>query len=237
MSLHFTFAWTNLPISLKQLQSRVLTLWCFKIALDNLLVINFSVARFGHLNVAHILLENGAEINSKNRMGASLLTMAARGGHTNMVKLLMESGAFVDDYDHLAVPEGNGNNNNNGQSGREPLDITALMVAAQHGFESTVRLLLEWGADANVSLRTTGWSSLMLAVLSGKVGVAQQLVERGADPDHLNVLSKTAFEIALQLQQKDVKSYLDLVTTVRPQSGARSHLTLPVQLLLTPQHI
>uniref|UniRef100_A0A3B3R7C1 Ankyrin repeat and sterile alpha motif domain containing 6 n=1 Tax=Paramormyrops kingsleyae TaxID=1676925 RepID=A0A3B3R7C1_9TELE len=179
-------------------------------------------ARFGHLNVAHILLENGAEINSKNRMGASLLTMAARGGRTNMVKLLMESGAFVDDYDHLEMPEGNGNNNNNGSSGREPLDITALMVAAQHGFESTVRLLLEWGADANVSLRTTGWSSLMLAVLSGKVGVAQQLVERGADPDHLNVLSKTAFEIALQLQQKDVKSYLDLVTTVRPQSGTRS---------------
>nr|XP_023689336.1 ankyrin repeat and SAM domain-containing protein 6 [Paramormyrops kingsleyae] len=176
-------------------------------------------ARFGHLNVAHILLENGAEINSKNRMGASLLTMAARGGRTNMVKLLMESGAFVDDYDHLEMPEGNGNNNNNGSSGREPLDITALMVAAQHGFESTVRLLLEWGADANVSLRTTGWSSLMLAVLSGKVGVAQQLVERGADPDHLNVLSKTAFEIALQLQQKDVKSYLDLVTTVRPQSA------------------
>ncbi|KAI1889026.1 hypothetical protein AGOR_G00174820 [Albula goreensis] len=177
-------------------------------------------ARFGHLNVAQILLENGAEINGKNRLGASVLTMAARGGHTNMVKLLMESGAFVDDYDHLDVPEGNGNNNNNGgggSGGREFLDITALMAASQHGHEAVVRLLLEWGADVNVTLKSTGWSPLMLATLSGKVTVAQQLVERGADPDHVNVLAKTAFEIALQLKQKDIKNYLDSITTVRPQ--------------------
>uniref|UniRef100_A0A4W4H4A8 SAM domain-containing protein n=1 Tax=Electrophorus electricus TaxID=8005 RepID=A0A4W4H4A8_ELEEL len=49
--------------------------------------------------------------------------------------------------------------------------------------------------------------------------VAEQLVERGADPDHLNVLSKTAFEVALELKQKEVKSYLDSITTVRPQPG------------------
>lgn len=71
--------------------------------------------RFGHLNVAHILLENGAEINGRNRLGASVLTMAARGGHNHVVKLLLENRAFVDDYDHLAVVTdavSNGNNNN-----------------------------------------------------------------------------------------------------------------------------
>lgn len=75
-----------------------------------------SPPRFGHLTVAHILLENGAEINGRNRLGASVLTMAARGGHTHVVKLLLESGAYVDDYDHLAVAAeavSNGNNNNN----------------------------------------------------------------------------------------------------------------------------
>jgi len=67
------------------------------------------------LTVAHILLENGAELNGRNRLGASVLTMAARGGHVHVVKLLLESGAFVDDYDHLAVAAeavSNGNNNN-----------------------------------------------------------------------------------------------------------------------------
>ncbi|XP_008305927.1 ankyrin repeat and SAM domain-containing protein 6 [Cynoglossus semilaevis] len=190
-------------------------------------------ARFGHLTVAHILLENGAEMNGRNRLGASVLTMAARGGHTHVVKLLLESGAYVDDYDHLAVTAevvSNGNNNNScsaagfgGSEGcpevgsiREFMDITALTVASQHGHEATVRLLLEWGSDVNFSQKTTGWGPLMTATLSGKVAVAQQLVERGADPDRVNVLSKTAFELAMQLKQRDIKAYLDSITTVRP---------------------
>ncbi|KAK1173646.1 ankyrin repeat and SAM domain-containing protein 6-like [Acipenser oxyrinchus oxyrinchus] len=173
-------------------------------------------ARFGHLNVAHMLLENGAEINARNRIGASVLTMASRGGHVSVVKLLMESGAFVDDYDHLDVNMGNNNNNNT--KGEFP-DITALMTGAQHGHEAVVRLLLEWGADPNYSIKTTGWSPLMLVTLNGKVSVAQQLVERGADPDHKNVLAKTSFEIALNYKQKEMTNYLDAITTIRPQSG------------------
>uniref|UniRef100_A0A9J8CTU8 SAM domain-containing protein n=2 Tax=Cyprinus carpio TaxID=7962 RepID=A0A9J8CTU8_CYPCA len=176
-------------------------------------------ARFGHLNVAHILLENGAEINGRNRMGASVLTMAVRGGHTHVAKLLLENGAFVDDFDHLAVAEGNasGNNNVHGDNGKTFLEITPLLAAAQHGHEAVVRLLLEWGADVNFCQKSTGWSALMLAAAGGTVSVTQQLVERGADADHLNVLGKTAFEVALQLQHKEVKNYLDSITTVRPQ--------------------
>lgn len=50
------------------------------------------------------------------------------------------------------------------------MDVTALMVASQHGHEATVRLLLEWGADVSFAQKTTGWGPLMVAVLSGKVG-------------------------------------------------------------------
>uniref|UniRef100_A0A673MX65 SAM domain-containing protein n=1 Tax=Sinocyclocheilus rhinocerous TaxID=307959 RepID=A0A673MX65_9TELE len=174
-------------------------------------------ARSGHLNVAHILLENGAEINGRNRMGASVLSMAARGGHAHVVKLLLESGAFVDDFDHLAAAEGSGNNSVHGDSGKTFLEITALLAAAQHGHEAVVRLLLDWGAEVNFCQKSSGWSALMLAAAGGAVSVTQQLVERGADADHLNVLGKTAFELALQLQHRDVKNYLDSITTVRPQ--------------------
>lgn len=188
---------------------------------DQTLIVHVPVCRFGHLNVAHILLENGAEINGRNRMGASVLTMAVRGGHTHVAKLLLENGAFVDDFDHLAVAEGNasGNNNVHGDNGKTFLEITPLLAAAQHGHEAVVRLLLEWGADVNFCQKSTGWSALMLAAAGGTVSVTQQLVERGADADHLNVLGKTAFEVALQLQHKEVKNYLDSITTVRPQPG------------------
>uniref|UniRef100_A0A3B3ZJD0 SAM domain-containing protein n=1 Tax=Periophthalmus magnuspinnatus TaxID=409849 RepID=A0A3B3ZJD0_9GOBI len=177
-------------------------------------------ARFGHLSVAHMLLENGAEINGRNRLGASVLAMAARGGHTHVVKLLLESGAYVDDYDHLLNTSSNSSPPliEGCGGGREFMDITPLMVASQHGHEAAVRLLLEWGSDVNFSQKTTGWGPLMIATLSGKVAVAQQLVERGADPDRVNVLSKTAFELSMQLKQRDLKAYLDPVTTVRPQT-------------------
>lgn len=50
------------------------------------------------------------------------------------------------------------------------MEVTALMVASQHGHEAVVCLLLEWGSDVNFSQRTTLWGPLMAATLSGKVG-------------------------------------------------------------------
>lgn len=64
-----------------------------------------------------------------------------------------------------------------------------------------------------------------------KVAVTQQLVERGADPDRVNVLSKTAFELAMQLKQRDIKAYLDSITTVRPQTGKAAFSVTNLNLL------
>ncbi|XP_073443891.1 ankyrin repeat and SAM domain-containing protein 6 [Dendrobates tinctorius] len=169
-------------------------------------------ARSGHLNVALILLENGADVNAQNRLGASVLTVASRGGHTSVVKLLLDSGAFVDNYDHFDA------NIVTSKGHREDMpEITALMTSAQHAHEAVVRLLLDWRADVNYRVKT-GWSPLMLAALHGRVSVAQQLVDRGADPDQVNCLDKTPFEIALNAKHKDMKDYLDSITTIRPKT-------------------
>ncbi|KAG8572124.1 hypothetical protein GDO81_011921 [Engystomops pustulosus] len=96
-------------------------------------------------------------------------------------------------------------------------EITALMTSAQHAHEAVVRLLLDWGADVNYRSKT-GWSPLMLSALHGRVSVAQLLVDRGADPDQVNGLDKTPFEVALNFKHKDMKDYLDSITTIRPKT-------------------
>uniref|UniRef100_I3MHV6 Ankyrin repeat and sterile alpha motif domain containing 6 n=1 Tax=Ictidomys tridecemlineatus TaxID=43179 RepID=I3MHV6_ICTTR len=166
----------------------------------------------GHVSVAHLLLDHGADVNAQNRLGASVLTVASRGGHLGVVKLLLEAGAFVDH------PGRSGEQLGMGGGRDELLDITALMAAIQHGHEAVVRLLMEWGADPNHAAWTVGWSPLMLAALTGRLGMAQQLVEKGANPDHLSVLEKTAFEVALDRKHKDLADYLDPMTTVRPKT-------------------
>uniref|UniRef100_A0A670Y8J2 Ankyrin repeat and sterile alpha motif domain containing 6 n=1 Tax=Pseudonaja textilis TaxID=8673 RepID=A0A670Y8J2_PSETE len=167
-------------------------------------------ARFGHLNVARILLENGADLNAQNKLGASVLTIASRGGHISVIKLLLESGAYVDNDDHLSVTLDN--------SKEEMPAVTPLMTAVQHGHEAVVHLLLDWGADCNYSVKTMGWTPLMLAAVSGRVSLAQQLMNKGANPDHLNILHKTPYEISVDFKHEDMMDYLAPLTTVRPQT-------------------
>ncbi|XP_060110043.1 ankyrin repeat and SAM domain-containing protein 6 [Heteronotia binoei] len=167
-------------------------------------------ARFGHLTVSCILLENGADLNAQNKLGASVLTMASRGGHVSIVKLLLEAGAHVDNYDHLSLSLD--------KSKEELPAITPLMAAVQHGHEAVVHLLLEWGADWNYTVKTMGWTPLMLAAVSGRVSLAQQLMNKGANPDQLNILHKTPYEISVDFKHEDMKNYLAPLTTVRPQT-------------------
>ncbi|XP_053105456.1 ankyrin repeat and SAM domain-containing protein 6 isoform X2 [Hemicordylus capensis] len=174
------------------------------------LVVGSNPRWFGHLTVSHILLENGADLNAQNKLGASVLTMASRGGHISVVKLLLESGAYVDNYDHLSTCLDN--------SKEELPVITPLMAAVQQGHEAVVHLLLDWGADCNYIVKTMGWTPLMLAAVSGRVSLAQQLMNKGANPDQLNVLHKTPYEIAVDFKHEDMKDYLEPLTTVRPQT-------------------
>ena len=78
----------------------------------------------GELTLCQVLIKKGADVN---KPGWAPLHYAATNAHLDVVNLLLEEFAYID----AASPNG----------------TTPLMMAAQYGTESAVKLLLEAGAD------------------------------------------------------------------------------------------
>ena len=86
-------------------------------------------AENGHEAVVKLLLEKGAELETKDlHYGRTPLLYAARNGHEAVVKLLLEKGAELE-------------TKNDAYGG------TPLSYAAENGHEAVVKLLLEKGAE------------------------------------------------------------------------------------------
>ncbi|XP_067055721.1 ankyrin repeat and SAM domain-containing protein 6-like [Acropora muricata] len=164
----------------------------------------------GHLIVCWTLLQHKSDIHAKNFLGSTALECAARNGHVQIVALLIEAcGQQVLENSTTSLE----------------LSLNASLInAAEHGQESTLRLLLEKGADVNFREETTGWTALMLAALNGHMAAAQLLVEFGADTNAQNVINQTALEVAIVRQKTEVQEFLDERTSTRPQiTGQKSN--------------
>ena len=59
----------------------------------------YMAAIYGHTNTVELLLDRGADPNSKTRYGTLSLTVAARNGYKNVVKLLLEKGVDPETVD------------------------------------------------------------------------------------------------------------------------------------------
>ena len=81
----------------------------------------------GHMDLARKLVERGADVN---KTGWTPLHYAATNGHLKIMELLLEHHAYID--------------------AESPNKTTPLMMAAQYGTVSAVKLLLEAGADATL---------------------------------------------------------------------------------------
>lgn len=112
----------------------------------------------GHELIVRSLLEQGANVDKRDRWGQSPLAAAVERDHVAVARLLIESEADVNAAEF---------------GGR-----TALLYSCQQGNESLVRMLIERGADIN-----QGPSALVAALAKKHKTIAQLLVERGAFVD------------------------------------------------------
>ncbi len=108
-----------------------------------------------------VLVENGADVNSEDFYGYSLLMLAAMNDDLKFAKLLIKNGANIN---HTSY-EGEGMDN-------------ALLLATQEGNIEIVKLLLNNGADVNY-VNEQGMTALFIATNDGYNSIARLLKSAG----------------------------------------------------------
>jgi ankyrin repeat protein len=135
----------------------------------------FAAADLGCVPLARRLLEAGASLEARDRLGAMALARAARAGHLGLAELLLAQGAPID--------------------ARNLVGATALFAAAENERGATVALLLAKGAGPNLPGRA-GVTPLSAAAFRGSGRIVEQLIARGADPDVVDATGKAAITYA-----------------------------------------
>ena len=115
------------------------------------------------------LIEGGASLQARDRVGAMPLAHAARGGHAALVARFLAEGAAID--------------------ARDLNGATALYAAAEAERPTTVAALLAKGAEPNLTGRSDV-SPLAAAAFRGNDRIVELLLARGADPDHVDTTGK-----------------------------------------------
>lgn len=143
--------------------------------------------------MARILLKAGADWQLARAPGApSALMLAAQHGQNDLVKQLILLGADIDYADQRG--------------------FTALVNAAQAGHLTTMKILLNAGANPNVVAANK--SVLMHVVENNNALLSQVLIKAGADVNYSDDSGDTALKIARRLGYFDI----DLMLV---QAGAR----------------
>jgi ankyrin repeat protein len=182
----------------------------------------------GHVDVARILLEHGADATHHDELGLTPLHRASQHGHLEVVRLLLEHGTDVNARDHsnwtplhgasqdghldmVQVLLGHGANAHALDHG----GWTPLLYPAHNGHLAVVLLLLKYGVDANAR-DNSNWTPLHSASQHGHLEVAQALLEHGADANFRDDSDQTPLHLASRA------GYLELVRLLVERGAAAS---------------
>ena len=129
----------------------------------------FSAADAGCAALARRLIDAGASLAARDRLGAAALAHAARGGHAALAASFLAQAAAID--------------------ARNIAGATALFAAAENDRLPVVVLLLARGADPNLTGRSD-LTPLAAAAYNGNDRIAAELIAHGANPDAADTTGK-----------------------------------------------
>jgi ankyrin repeat protein len=178
--------------------------------------------RGGHLKIAEVLHERGAEVDVQGDNDYTALYGASSSGHFEIVQWLLSHRANpnhranLDGWTSLHTAAYNGHVEVSRLLLQYKADINArdnegqtpLHVAVQYfGHVNVARLLLEHGAGVNARDHSRN-TSLHLASESGRPDVARLLVEHGANMDAKNDEGRTTCQLASTYGYHDITKLL-----------------------------
>jgi ankyrin repeat protein len=131
-----------------------------------------------------------AGIKSLNKWFHRPLAIVLRAGYIDFVQLFLDEGV---DPDTILF-----------QGSR--IETTALYIAASHGHDAIVKLLIEKGA--NVNIMASGRQPLVIAATNNRKTVVRLLLENGADPNARRDNAITALSIAVMRKSTEIVSML-----------------------------
>ena len=160
-------------------------------------------------NSVAIILEKGANPNTKNTNGETALFNAVKTNSTTTLNLLLEKGTDINARDYLGntalhscirwnskesallLMQQGANSNAQNLAGKTP-----LAEAARQGQIAMVTLLLDNNADIN-AYDATGRTVLMDSIQSGNYEIASLLIKRGASPLVQEMYGRNAYHEAV----------------------------------------
>ena len=146
----------------------------------------------GDIDSARKLLSGGADVDSRDSEGSTLLMLASHAGNLAMVLALLKAGAEVNACD---------------ERGWTPLMKAAYNAELDRGFADVAQALIDTGANVEMPI-SYGVRPLMLAAGYGETAVVETLLKAGADVTARNEGGLTALMMVKQKHYVDVINLL-----------------------------
>ena len=202
----------------------------------------------GHLDVVHLLIDNGTSIQQQDENGQSPLMLAASKGYNAIVDFLIERDANVSVASkagsalYQAMTKGfkaiaeilllKGADPNPKEEEEEILDSTPLILAVKNGFCDIVKMMLEKGATTSTKDRD-GLLAIHHAGATGHVNILLLLLEYGASiqiPDKSSKKRTAIHHAVVNNQEAVLNVLLDRGMDIDFQDGySRTALILAVE--------
>ena len=152
----------------------------------------------GHEAVARLMLERGAEVNSRDRRGGTPLHEAVRQGKIDLVRDLVARGADL--HARTETPPGPPSPFRTG-------GMTPFLTAAESGNVAMMRELIALGADPKAKT-PDGAGGMLLAAASRKLEAVKLMLELGADVNEARRSGGTALHTATRFGANDIIQHL-----------------------------